>query len=302
MEFRKYQHIEKLGSSEVEGIELGKCYVFPKIDGTNSQVWLGDDGQVHCGARNRELSLDKDNAGFMFWASEHNTLRHALETLNFYFPNCRVVGEWLVPHNLKTYADTAWRRFYIFDIIKADGSHVPYESYSTILAECDYLDYIVPLRVISNPTTENLYKCLEGNNYLIKDGEGDGEGIVIKNYDFTNKYGRQTWAKIVTSDSKNQHRRTEGPPECNGTDYVEEKIVDKFLTEDIIDKVKANIELENDGFNSKNIPQLLQTVFYDLVREHSWDMVKEFKSPTINYKNLKKLVILKIKEIRPEVF
>ena len=41
MEFKKYQHIERLGTLEVEGIELGTCYVFPKIDGTNGSnlVW-----------------------------------------------------------------------------------------------------------------------------------------------------------------------------------------------------------------------------------------------------------------------
>ena len=35
-EFKKYQHVERLGTSEVQGIENGMCYVFPKIDGTNA--------------------------------------------------------------------------------------------------------------------------------------------------------------------------------------------------------------------------------------------------------------------------
>ena len=65
MEFKRYQHVERFGTTEVEGIEMGTCYVFPKIDGTNSSVWIGADGQVHAGSRNRELSLDNDNAGFL---------------------------------------------------------------------------------------------------------------------------------------------------------------------------------------------------------------------------------------------
>ena len=32
MEFRKYQHIERFGTDEVDGIEIGTTYVFPKID------------------------------------------------------------------------------------------------------------------------------------------------------------------------------------------------------------------------------------------------------------------------------
>lgn len=46
MEFRKYQHVERFGTSEVEGIDLGTCYIYPKIDGTNASVWLGEDGTL----------------------------------------------------------------------------------------------------------------------------------------------------------------------------------------------------------------------------------------------------------------
>ncbi len=28
--FIKYPHIERIGNTEVEGIETGECYVFPK--------------------------------------------------------------------------------------------------------------------------------------------------------------------------------------------------------------------------------------------------------------------------------
>ena len=62
MEFKKYQHVERYGTTEVENIEVGMTYVFPKIDGTNSSVWLDNKGIVQCGSRNRQLSLEKDNA------------------------------------------------------------------------------------------------------------------------------------------------------------------------------------------------------------------------------------------------
>lgn len=38
--FHKYQHIERLETTEVSRILDGECYIFPKIDGTNGQVWL----------------------------------------------------------------------------------------------------------------------------------------------------------------------------------------------------------------------------------------------------------------------
>ena len=40
MQFTKYQHLERLGTTEVEGIEVGEVYVFPKLDGTNASVWV----------------------------------------------------------------------------------------------------------------------------------------------------------------------------------------------------------------------------------------------------------------------
>lgn len=300
--YKKYQHVEKLGSTEVEGIEIGYCYIFPKIDGTNSHLWMDEDGKLQCGSRNRVLSLDKDNAGFMEWATTNPRIITVMQALYCKWPGCHVYGEWLVPHTLKTYKADAWRRFYIFDIVKKDGTYVKYEKYKDILDRCGYEDYIVPLRIIKNPKPENFYQCLDENKYLINDDAGIGEGIVIKNYDFTNKFGRQTWAKLVTSDFKQKHIKTMGAPVSSGTAYVEESIVDDFLTVDIIEKVYANIVNECDGWSSKYIARLLSTVFYDLVREHSWDFVKKYKQPIINYKTLNRFVIHKIKEVKEELF
>ena len=43
MQFREYQHVEHFGMPEVEFIEQGKCYISPKIDGTNASVWYCND-------------------------------------------------------------------------------------------------------------------------------------------------------------------------------------------------------------------------------------------------------------------
>jgi len=73
MQFRKYMHIEKFGTDEVHGIELGGCYVFPKLDGTNGSIW-NDGGALQAGSRNRQLSLDADNAGFLKACLENENL------------------------------------------------------------------------------------------------------------------------------------------------------------------------------------------------------------------------------------
>ena len=36
----KYQHVCKIGSTDIEGLLDGECYVYPKIDGTNCPIWF----------------------------------------------------------------------------------------------------------------------------------------------------------------------------------------------------------------------------------------------------------------------
>lgn len=300
MQFRKYQHIERFGTTEVEGIEIGTCYVFPKIDGTNSSVWLND-GVVCAGSRNRQLTLDKDNAGFYAAISKDERIKSYLEK----HPTHRLFGEWLVPHSLKTYRDDAWRKFYVFDVcVDADNEtgleYLPYEIYQPLISEFD-LDYLAPLKIIKNGRLDDFIKILNENNFLIKDGSGVGEGVVIKNYDYYNKYKRQTWAKIVTSEFREKHHKEMGAP-VKENRLVEDDIVDAFVTEAFVEKEYAKIVNENDGWTSKLIPQLLSRVYHELICEEMWNILKKFKNPVIDFKALNTLTIAQVKMVKPDIF
>lgn len=300
MEFKRYQHIERFGTDEVQGIELGTCYVFPKIDGTNSQCYLNDNGELRCGSRNRELTLDNDNAGF------YNSMINEKNIIDYLhkYPNHRIFGEWLVPHSLKTYRDDAWRKFYIFDVCENDENdklkYIPYEEYKDLLEEFN-INYIKPIKIIKNGTFEDFLKCTEINTFLIKNGKGVGEGVVIKNYNFKNKYGRTTWAKIVTNEFKEKRGREMGSPFKENI-LIEQQIVDKYITESLVEKEYGKIKLEKDGWSSKYIPMLLSKIYYELINEEMWHILKEFKNPTINFKTLNQICIMKIKEIKKELF
>ena len=163
------------------------------------------------------------------------------------------------------------------------------------------MDYIPPLAKIKNGSYENFIHVLNQNNFFIKDGEGLGEGIVIKNYSYYNKYGRQTWAKIVSSEFKEKHYKEMGCPEKEGK-LIEEEIVDKYCTKALIEKTYMKIHNEMEGWRSQYIPRLLDTVFYELIKEESWEFIKEFKNPTINYKTLKAFTTMRIKKDLSELF
>lgn len=295
MEFKKYQHIERFGTDEVDGIEYGQCYIFPKIDGTNGQTYMKDD-KLMAGSRNRELSLEDDNQGFYDYVLRNP----CLVEFHLEFPEVRLYGEWLVPHTLRTYRQDAWKKFYVFDVEYLDNL-LPYDQYLPMLQKYN-LDFIIPLAIINNPTYDNLVAKLPANTFLIEDGKGDGEGIVIKNYDYKNKYGRQTWAKIVKTEFKEKNVLAMGLKPTNGSFQVEEAIASEFIDEVLVDKVYANIKNESGCWRSEFIPRLLNTVFYDLVREETWNFVKKHKQPKIDFKVLNRYAIQKIKQLKPELF
>lgn len=213
-------------------------------------------------------------------------------------PDLRLYGEWLVPHSLKTYRSDAWRNFYVFDVTSERG-YLSYDEYSKILNEFD-IEYIPPICKVVNPTYDRLIAQLDKNGYLIEDGKGIGEGIVIKNYDYRNKYGRIVWAKIVTNEFKAKHAKTQ-VTEVKEAKMIEEEIVNKFVTQSLVEKELSKIENDG-GWSSKHIPRLLNTVFYCLVKEEAWNIVKEFKNPTIDFKRLSFFTTNKIKELMPNVF
>lgn len=305
--FKKYQHLERFGTSEVHNIELGECYIFPKIDGTNASVWIHN-GQIQAGSRTRHLSIEKDNAGFLEWIMrQDNIIKYLNEN-----PTHRLFGEWLVPHSLKTYREDAWRRFYVFDVTTDKSeeemehendekfNYLHYNEYKPLLEKFN-IDYIPPISVIRNSNYEQLVNQLMKNDFLIEDGKGYGEGIVLKNYDFKNKYGRKTWAKIVTSEFKEKHAKVMGRNPIEGKKMIEEEIADKYVTTAFCEKEYSKIDNES-GWTSKMIPRLLNTIYYEVIKEESWNFVKENRNPIINFKTLQHFVFAKVRERLHQLF
>ena len=305
MNYKAYQHIEKIGSGEVEGILNGTCYLFYKIDGTNSCIWLKDDGTLGFGSRKRELTADKDgdNQGFMTAITTNEAYAATFADIKAFLtnnPNWILYGEWLIPVNIKNYKDDAWRNFYVFDIYDTvTEKYLDFDRYSKLLdKKYPNIKYIPLLAKLENPTEEDIKALLpRTGEFLIS--EGLGEGIVIKNYDYVNKYGRITWAKMLTEDflSKKKGLR-EGKKiaaeEGNSTEY---EIV-KLLTVDHIlkEKYKVMERRNSPTFEMNMVAELLNRVFDEFWRDN-WEIIlKKFHNPTINFKTLKALCNNKVKE------
>jgi hypothetical protein len=64
-----------------------ECIITEKIDGTNAQICITEDGKMLVGSRTRWITPESDNFGFARWAMEH---RDELMTLGV----GRHFGEW----------------------------------------------------------------------------------------------------------------------------------------------------------------------------------------------------------------
>jgi hypothetical protein len=293
MSFDKYIHLERYGTDAVDGLDVGTCYIFPKLDGTNASIWL-DGGEMQCGSRNRHLTKEADNAGFMNWiTTQEKYIKLCKEN-----PDLRFYGEWLVPHSIKSYREDAWRTFYIFDVVK-DGKFVHYDEYSVLLDKYG-VEYIPCILKVTNPSYDILVKTTQENKYLLEENSGFGEGVVIKRYDYQNKFGNTVWAKLITNTFKEKHIKEMGANVVS-LKMIEEEIADKYITKHLVDKVYDKISVSS-GFSQRSIPALLGMVYHDLITEELWQIIKEFNYPKIDFKTLNHCVINKVKLIRTDIF
>lgn len=300
--FIKYPHLERFNTDPVEGIEIGTCYVFPKIDGTNASVWM-EGGSLKAGSRNRQLDTvnpgNQDNAGFAQWVCSSG--REAFENYFKHYPHLRLYGEWLVPHSVKTYREDCWRKFYVFDVFDEQAQEfIPYDEYQPYLEQFG-IEYIPCQKIIVNPTLDQLIYEVKTNTYLINEGQGIGEGVVIKQYGYKNKWGQTTWAKLISSSFKETHMKSWKPTVLE-VETLESKIVDEYVTTHLIDKVVDKIRVQHGSFEAKNIGQLLGMVWHDLITEELWSIIKQYKNPKIDFSTLHKMTIMTIKSVRKELF
>jgi hypothetical protein len=315
--FRKYDHLERLGHRNVQGIDMGLVHVFPKLDGTNSSVWWDGDA-MRCASRRRQITPDDDNAGFAAWVMSDDLVATALRDECAANPNWIIYGKWMVPHTLKTYREEVWRKFWIFDVYdRVEGTYVPYDHYSQVL---EGLDIIEPLCTIQDPSEEQLKAQVETNTYLIAEGAGLGEGVVLKNY--TWRTAGSPWAKVVRNVFKEEAARAFGHAQKHGEFQVEVAIAEEFVTAELVGKTRAKVVLDiaNEVFNgidglennwqqqieaehrNKVIPQLLGRVFHDLIDEEMWAILKKHKNATIDFKRLQGRVVLATKALAEDLF
>lgn len=289
MTFKKYMHVERYTEStnEVRGILNGTVYIYPKLDGSNHCIWYDTEkGEVRCASRNQVLSTDYDSTHFVnVYYLSHKTVLDKLATEN---KDLIFYGEFMRPHVIRNYLGKVWDDWYVFDVYDTNkNAWLSYDEYRPILEKYG-VSYITPIAVIDNPTLDFINECVVNNNYLMEDGF-IGEGVVIKNYGYSNIFGRTTWAKIVRDEFKVAYRAS---PKDTSASY-ESKLVEQYLNPDFIEKEYYKFVDEKGTWDDRMIPDVIQQVIAEWWKDYSYEVIAMSKKP-IDVSNLRKHMSKKI--------
>lgn len=157
--------------------------VTEKIDGTNAQICVTEDGQVIAGSRNRWITPDEDNAGFARWVAEREAdLRDDLGV-------GRHFGEWWGAGIQRRY-DQSEKIFSLFNTSRWHGTGVP--------RHCSVVP-VLYTGMFSDDAITTVLEKLRKDGSVAAPGFMDPEGIVVYH-----SQARQSFK--VTLDNNDKHK------------------------------------------------------------------------------------------------
>lgn len=308
--YTKYTHVRRYGTEGTEGYLNGHIIVTPKVDGANCTVFFDDETKTaRIGGRNAVCVDRKDSSWLCEWfdKDEHEAplLRKFVEDN----PHLVIYGEWMggwvkdkFQGAIKDYDKEHLRTVRIFDVFDtaADAYMEDHEWREMIDTSYPELSkYYVPiLTEFDDPSEEQLWEVAENNMYMLGEANHAGEGIVLRNSAFRDKYGNYHIVKMVLSDWR---QRANKQQRDKIAEDIEAAIVHEYMTDAEMGKTvqKACAKFGDDDFDAaspKHMGFFTSVIFKDLLEENIMDMMKRFKKPTIDFGRLSGLATARGKE------
>lgn len=149
--------------------------VTEKIDGTNAQVYIGEDGVVLAGSRSRWITPEADNFGFARWVKDHEEeLRTGLGPGSHF-------GEWYGSGIQRRYG-LAEKRFALFNTARwgdePDRDTAKYPN-PTRPACCHVVPVLAGGPGFSTALVEDALESLRRHGSFAVDGFMNPEGVVV---------------------------------------------------------------------------------------------------------------------------
>lgn len=303
----RYQHIERLGHEDCEGLLEGEVVVQEKLDGANLTVaWdleAGDNGDIVIASRNRVISVRGSQGGdgplgrAVTYVLEHPGFRALFRKK----PLWVLRGEWLAPHSITYDKDWCWK-LVVFDVQeRPELGYVHWRKYADVLTRHE-IPWVPALATLFNPSVVDVTQLAEGRSGY---GDVQREGIVVKNYGFRNQHGRATWGKCVTADFREKHRVAHGatrhdPAEVAFAARCTEELVHKEMR-----KIQADVLLKDGVFDVRQMPRIIGTMWHVMFHEELWGFLKRNKRAANEgfvFREARRLVEARTREVALRVF
>lgn len=239
-----------------------------KLDGANASFKV-EDGKIIAFSRNTQLDTENNLRGFYEWTQTIDASR-LLEGVVYF-------GEWLAKHKLD-YGDNM-NQFYLFDLY--NENYEEYMSFEAVKFESERLGLnLVPVFYIGQSLPFEEIKKFAGQSKL---GEV-GEGIVVKNYKFKNKYDSQVFTKVVTKDFQEKNG-VKNPKVATVKKDSFDQFLDTYMTKARVEKIlhkmvdeqvlEEDYAIEDMGLILKNVGS---RVYDDLIKEELDSLLKQLKT------------------------
>ena len=302
--WKKYPHIIRLDDPDAaELLLMPNIWVEPKIDGANASILIDYQGVLRAAKRSQVLGNGVEFKGLVAHTYENQDRFMAFFAK---YPQHVIYGEWLVPHTLRCYRESAWNKFYAFDIKDlTSGRFYDPETRVHMLSEFD-INQVPPMARLDGPlVTEKQLQHLQyyanNNRFLIDDPNTVGEGVIIKAFSADGESfkvcGHRTWAKIVRQEFREKNNIAFNSPHIKSEVVWEMVFVDTFVTEGRVKKIQAKV-LDNRNseiWENKYLPELFNRVELDLFEEELCRFVSKNKIGKWNFKDARTYMIVKIK-------
>lgn len=273
MEQKKYTDVVRLGhKSTVDVLNVGDNIVIQeKIDGANASFTKED--TLLAFSRNRELDLTNTLGGFYNYIMEK--FNGNLNDLNDDFV---YFGEWTNPHKVKY--EGFEKQFFLFDVYSK--SQHKYLGFDVVKSEAAKLNLnLVPVFYEGQYTS---FEHLEGfiGKTEINGKIGDkqlGEGIVVKNVDYLDRFGRQLFVKLVVDEFREvqSQKKAKNPTAHMSTpEYI---LAESVATKARVDKIIY--KLKDEGLISGEIDKKDFGMIFKECNIRTWNDVLKEESDSI---------------------
>lgn len=280
-EIKKYTDVIRYGKSCTQGViqEGDIISITEKIDGANASFRLDNTNPlgVSCYSRNRPLDEDNTLSGFYGWVKDN--IIPIKGRLN---PNYIYFGEWLVKHKVQ-YKAEYYKNFYLFSVWDIDKEQ--YLSDNIVKAEAEKLRInTVPYKYIGEFISFKHLMSFVGHSEMTEI-PNTGEGVVVKNVSYFDKYNKQCFVKLVSEKfaEVQKQRLPKNPNVTSGLIPVIKSVLTKPRVEKLLFKLvdEGLLKEDYDITDMGTILRALGSKVYDDIMKEESDLFVEYDKDEI---------------------